>query len=134
MKDHPIRAYMTTVRFAVAPGDPITRARELMQANAIRHLPVVDADGAVVGIVSIGDLYATEAIAELDPDRTEVEHAMSQDVYTVGPDTPLAEVAEGLAERHVGSAVVVEGGRLVGLFTGTDALRVLARVLRGERG
>jgi acetoin utilization protein AcuB len=123
---------MKPARWTIGPTDSLTAARELMQLHQIRHLPVVEPSGEVVGLVSLGDLYAMEAVAEADPDRAEVRQAMAAEAFSVAPETPLAEVAAQLADRHVGSALVVEGGRLVGLFTASDALRVLARLLRAE--
>ena len=49
--------------------------------------------------------------------------------YTVAPDAQLREVARTMAERKIGSAVVVDGGEVTGVFTTTDALRALAAVL-----
>jgi acetoin utilization protein AcuB len=54
---------------------------------------------------------------------------MSQEVFTVSPDSPLRMAAQEMAERKLGSAVVVEHGNVVGVFTATDACRVLALVL-----
>jgi CBS domain-containing protein len=131
MTGHPsVRDHMSPARHTVRESDPITTARELMQLHAIRHLPVLDEDGAVVGMLTLGDLYVVEAVAELDPDRTTVSSAMSRDVFTVGPDAPLAEVASTMAAEHIGSALILEEGRLLGVFTATDACRVLGEVLR----
>jgi len=124
-----VREYMSSSCHSVQASDPITQAKELMQFHAIRHLPVFE-DGAVVGMVSLGDLYAMEAVMEVDPDRSEVRQAMSEDVYTVGPDTRLVDVVRTMAERHIGSCVVLDGqGALAGVFTSTDCCRVLAELL-----
>lgn len=125
-----VRDHMSKACHSVSASDPITTAKELMQFHAIRHLPVLEGD-RVVGMVTLGDLYAMEAVAELDPDRNDVSQAMSEDLYTVSPDTPLAEVARTMAERHIGSVVVLEDGRLAGLFTASDACRVLGELLAG---
>lgn len=126
-----VREYMTTACHSVSREDPITLAKELMQLHAIRHLPVLEA-GRLVGMLSLGDLYAMEAVMEVDPDRTDVGQAMCADVYTVGPNTPLAEVAQHMCDEHIGSVVVLEGEALVGLFTASDACRVLAELLGGR--
>jgi len=54
---------------------------------------------------------------------------MVQDVFTVAPDTPIGEVIETMIEKKVGSAIVREGERLVGVFTTIDALQALHRLL-----
>lgn len=127
-----IERYMTPAKHWVTPADTLTTAKSLMEGHAIRHLPVVDA-GAVVGIVTMSDLYVMEATFSVDPDKTAVEDAMSRDVYTVPPAEPLERVVATMAERYIGSALVVDGGKLIGLFTTTDACRVLAELL-AERG
>ena len=122
---------MSLAQHTVRASDPLTVARELMQLHAIRHLPVLGDGERVVGMLSLGDLYAVEAVAEVDPDRTTVSEAMSEDPYVVDPATPLVEVAQVMADRHIGSALVLDReGALVGLFTTSDACRVLGEVLR----
>ena len=62
----------------------------------------------------------------MDPEKLAVEEAMSQEVYSVSPKASLREVAQTMAERKYGSAVVMEGNQVRGIFTTVDALRVLA--------
>lgn len=128
----PVKLSMTRPVHVVRPESSLTEAREVMHAHAVRHLPVVDA-GRLVGVVTLSDLYAAEAILQADPDDTSVEQLMARDLYTVSPSTSLSEVAETMAERHIGSALVVEDGALVGMFTSTDACRALATLLRETR-
>lgn len=124
-----VRDHMSSTCHAVEASDPITQAKELMQFHAIRHLPVLEG-AEVVGMVSLGDLYAMEAVLEVDPDRTEVRQAMSADIFTARPDTPLLEVVRTMADRHIGSTVVLgPDGGLAGVFTATDCCRVLAELL-----
>lgn len=127
-----IREHMSPAIHTVRESDPITTAKELMQVHSIRHLPVLGEGGEVVGMVSLGDLYVVEAVAELDPDRTNVSAAMSQELFTVAPGTALVEVVCTMAKEHIGSALVLEEGRLLGLFTASDACRVLGQVLRSS--
>src|SRR5262249_46691997 len=89
------------------------------------HLPVLER-GEIVGVLSQRDLYFMESIPGADIEKDKVSDAMTEDSYVVAPDTPLAEVAATMAERHVGSAVVVERARVIGIFTATDALRILS--------
>lgn len=128
----PVSAGMSRPVHVVAPDAPLTMARELMHAYACRHLPVVEKTpegDRVVGVVTLSDLYAAEAILEADPDETSIDAIMAREAYTVESGTPLREVVTEMARRHVGSALVMEGDRLVGLFTATDACRVLADLL-----
>lgn len=120
---------MTTTVHVVSPEDTLTSAREAMHAHRVRHLPVLE-DQRLVGVVTLSDLYAAEAILQADPDATPVEQLMARELYAVPPETPLAVVAATMVERHVESALVVRGETLLGLFTATDACRALALVLQ----
>jgi acetoin utilization protein AcuB len=70
----------------------------------------------------------------VDVARELVEDAMSDEPFVVAPDALLEEVAQAMAERRHGSALVVEKAAVVGIFTSTDALRALAALLRGTVG
>jgi len=69
----------------------------------------------------------------VDIARETIEEAMTADPITVPPDAPLEEVAEAMAARKHGSAVVVDRGAVVGIFTTTDAMKALVAVLRRSR-
>jgi CBS domain-containing protein len=106
--------------------------QDLMNLGRVRHLPVLGDDGRVVGIISDRDLLAAAMTGVLDFDaasrRTflrsiEVGEVMEKDVVTVGPDTPLGDVARMLVERKIGCVpVVASSGELLGLVTETDLL------------
>jgi acetoin utilization protein AcuB len=122
---------MTRTPHLIGCEQSMTVAHELMRSNGIRHLPVLHA-GKLVGLVSQRDLHFVESIRGVDPDEVRVEEAMTQDVYAVPPRTPLKEVVCEMAERKLGSAVVVEGTKVVGVFTTVDALDTLAGLLATE--
>jgi acetoin utilization protein AcuB len=119
---------MTHTPHLIGAEQSMTVAHEMMRSNGIRHLPVLHG-GKLVGLVSQHDLYLIESLRDVDPDEVRVEEAMTQDVYTVTPKTPLKEVVSEMAERKLGSAVVVEGSKIVGVFTTIDALDTLAGLL-----
>jgi acetoin utilization protein AcuB len=91
----------------------------------MRHLPVVD-QGRVVGVVTERDLYVMSLFPEMSFANTHVSLAMEQNLYVVTPSTTLREAAEGMAARYVGSALVVDEGNLVGIFTEADAVKMIA--------
>lgn len=122
--------YMTRQPWTIRKDAKMSQAHELMRAHRIRHLPVLDA-GKLVGVVSDRDLHLIETLPDSDPDEVTVDEAMSEDVYTVGLDEPIDTVAERMAARKYGCAVVVNRHAGVeGIFTTVDALQVLADVLR----
>ena len=119
---------MTKTPQLIGVDQTMSTAYELMRSNGIRHLPVLYG-GKLVGIVSSRDLNLVQTFGDVDPDRISVEEAMTQDVYAVEPKTPLREVVNEMAERKLGSAIVVEGTKVVGVFTTVDALDTLAVML-----
>jgi acetoin utilization protein AcuB len=121
----PISAYMSNTPHTIGAEQTLSTAHDLMRKYGIRHLPVLHGSKPV-GIVSLRDLHLVETLSDVDPDKVPVEDAMTTDLYIVGPDKPLSEVAAEMVERKVGSALIVDDKRVVGLFTTTDALRVLA--------
>lgn len=119
---------MTKTPHLIGDEQSLSTAHELMHRYGIRHLPVLHG-GKLTGVVSLRDLHLVETLRDVDPTTVRVEEAMTQDVYAVNPKTPLKEVVREMAERKLGSAVVVEGTAVVGVFTTVDALDVLAELL-----
>lgn len=100
----------------------------MMREHGVRHLPVLRS-GRLVGVLTQRDLYFVESIAGVDVDIDQVTDAMTNDVYVVAPNATLREVARVMGERRFGCAVVMEGERVLGIFTVTDALRHIADAL-----
>ena len=97
-----------------------------MQRHDVRHLPVLEAE-ALVGIVSERDLAMVAALRPDGWQELPVAEAMTPKPLTVRADKPVHEVAAIMAEHRYGAALVLDASEhLVGLFTTTDALRVLA--------
>jgi acetoin utilization protein AcuB len=106
----------------------------LMVRSKIRHLPVVDRDGRLSGVVTDRDLRhrlfepATfRAIGRVPVERLlsdlPVRDVMSAPATSIGGDADVAEAARVMRERHLGSLPVVEHGRIIGIVTETDLLR-----------
>ena len=108
---------------------PLPRAIELMQEHGIRHLPVLDG-GELVGILSEGDLTAAETLERTELGALSVAEAMTPEPYAVRARTPLADVAQKMADQKYGCAVILdEHGGVLDIFTTNDALRLLAEAL-----
>ena len=123
-----IHEYMTPSPLTIGADQMLSQAHLMMREHGIRHLPVL-VGGKLEGIVSDRDLALVETLRDVDPAMVTVEEAMSRIVYTVSPETPLDEVAAHMAEHKLGSAIVLRGGKLAGVFTAVDGLRALADVL-----
>jgi acetoin utilization protein AcuB len=113
-------------------------AAETMRTRKIRHLPVVDHDGRLVGIVTDRDLRqilfdprVRERAGELaETLRTlRVRDVMTWAVITVRPGVDLREAARLMHEQKIGALPVVEGGRVVGILTESDVLKAFREIL-----
>lgn len=121
-----IRHYMSVNPRTVRPRDTLLRARQLMQASAIRHLPVVDR-GKLVGIITERDIHLLEGVGQ-PPSQSHVEDAMTPDPFVVSADAPVHVVARAMADHKLGSAIVIDEGQVAGIFCATDALRALSEL------
>jgi acetoin utilization protein AcuB len=129
----PIQDHMTPAPITIGRAQSLSEAARKMHEHHVRHLPVLEG-GYLFGILSERDIDLVEALPDVDPDKVTVEEAMTQDPYTVRPDTPVREVAAAMAEHKYGTAVVMQEGRVVGIFTTVDALRMLAAMLGAAPG
>jgi acetoin utilization protein AcuB len=119
---------MSPTPHSVGKEQPLAVAHKLMKEHDLRHLPVLE-HGKLVGLLSERDLYYLETIAGVDPENERVEEGMSQDVYCVSPEAPILERVVEMMTQKYGCAVVVESTKVIGIFTTTDALRLLAECL-----
>lgn len=133
-----VRERMSRRPVTIPQGTPVTDALRTMRQRGVRRLPVLDAGGRMVGIVSEKDLlYAAPSpatslsIYELHDrlTRLTVDEVMSREVITVGPDTPLEEAARIMTDHKIGGLPVMEDGRLVGIITETDIFKVFLEML-----
>ena len=116
--------YMTPSPHSIGRDQSLAMAHQMMREHKIRHLPVLDA-GVLVGLVSERDLLFVETLRDVDPSTVKVEEAMTAEPYFVNVDTPVKDIALAMIEHKYGSAVVVDHGNVVGIFTTIDALRAL---------
>jgi acetoin utilization protein AcuB len=124
-----IQKHMTTSPHSIGADQPLSRAHAFLREHRIRHLPVLTG-GKLVGMLSDRDLHLVESLKDVDPEKVLVEDAMSTIIYAVTPDQPLDEVVSTMAEHKYGSAVVMQNGKVVGIFTTVDVCRTLAELLR----
>ncbi|APR86873.1 CBS domain protein AcuB [Minicystis rosea] len=120
--------YMSICPFSVRQDQPLIQAHLLMKEHRIRHLPVLDGD-KLAGVISERDLHLCELLHAADPEATPVREVMATDVYAASPYTPLDEVAHEMAMHKYGSTVIVDKGKVVGVFTAVDAMAALSTIL-----
>ena len=127
-----VKDLMTEKVFTLGPSDSLVSLEDLMDSRRIRHVPIVDREGDLIGLVSHRDL-ARSALGRLDDLPISVERdilrarrvreIMMSEPETVDPDAPLSEAAALLLENKIGCLPVVEGSRLVGILTEADFVR-----------
>ena len=123
-----IEKYLTPSPHAIGRDQPLTLAHAMLKKHRIRHLPVLDG-GELVGLLSERDLQLIETFEGVDPKRVTIEEAMSTSVYAVTPETKLDQVLRAMAEQKYGCTVVIQNGRVVGVFTTVDVCRAFAESL-----
>lgn len=126
-----VQKFMSTSPHSIGVDQTLEHAHRLLREHDIRHLPVLSG-GKLVGIVTDRDLAVIESLSGVSQKDVPVEEAMSSSVYAVAPDTPLDEVADEMARHKYGSAVVMQNGHVVGIFTTVDACRALHDLLHGR--
>jgi acetoin utilization protein AcuB len=117
-----IKAVMTPFPHSVGIDDSIETARAAMRAHAIRHLAVTE-EGQLVGVISAREIELATG-AQLVRD---LQLALANVVELT---EPLDRVLFAMAKSHLGSALVVKRGKLVGIFTSSDACRIFGECLR----
>jgi CBS domain-containing protein len=127
------RMLMTHAPVTAAADDNLLDAIARMEDRNVRHLPVVDGERHVVGMLSDRDVRTVvgDAARPLRPDDARVRihslrvgDAMTRDAFVVGQDAPFAEVAKVFTDQRVGAVPVVdEADRLVGIISYVDVFR-----------
>jgi acetoin utilization protein AcuB len=123
-----VQKYMTTSPHTIGEDQPMSVAHRMMREHRIRHLPVLRGS-KIVGVVSDRDLNMVETLKDVDPHKVMVSEAMSQDPYLVSPDAALDEVVSTMAKSKLGSAVITQHNKVVGIFTTVDACRAFSDLL-----
>ncbi|MEZ5345519.1 MAG: CBS domain-containing protein [Pyrinomonadaceae bacterium] len=124
-----VERFMARDLFTVRPGDIIDLAASLMNWKHIRHVPVEDDQGNLVGIVSHRDLL--EILATNQRNNAEeivVEDVMKKDLFTISPETPTLEALNIMREKNIGCLPIVKRGKLAGIVTAHDFLTVSAKL------
>jgi acetoin utilization protein AcuB len=132
MSEPTVELYMTVAPHTIQQDQSLADARDLMRAHRIRHLPVLDGS-RLIGLVSQRDLLLLQTLEDVDPQRVAVREAMTENTYAIGRDATVRTVAADMADHRYGSAIVVDRGQVIGIFTAIDGLRALSLLLSQRR-
>ena len=142
-----VRQIMTSDVVTIGPERLVADAAELMETHGVRHLPVIDDDELLVGIVTDNDIREAETAGsvlssyepDVDPRWLTVADIMTTDVVTISPDTTVGELARVLIRHKIGGTPVVvpdakypSRNHLAGIVTETDIFTMLAEASTAE--
>lgn len=116
-----VRARMSRPAVTIRQDATLYEALALMQEKRLRRLPVLDASGALAGIIVERDLLL--AATRFANSHVELADIMTHNVITATPDMTLKQVANMMLELKIGGLPVVENGELVGIVTESDIFK-----------
>ena len=122
--------FMSRDLFTVSPDDLIDLAASVMDWRHIRHVPVEDRDGRLIGLVSHRGLLRNLSNGNREGGFITVREVMIENPLTVSPSTSSLEAIEIMRSNRVGCLPVVEGDQLVGIVTSYDFLEASARLFQ----
>lgn len=131
-----VKNVMTENPLTLGPDAPLRDAVNLMRERKIRHLPVVEDGGRLVGMLTDRDVRhaaLVPALAQHLPwelrrlKSLRIRDVMTWSVVTTRPEATLAQAGVTMFQRRIGSLPVVDDGRLVGILTETDVLTALTK-------
>ncbi|MGY6587258.1 MAG: CBS domain-containing protein [Wenzhouxiangella sp.] len=121
--------FMATDLFTVRPDDIVDFAASLMEWRYVRHVPVEDDSGHLLGLISHRQLLRLVARGGRDQQTTMVRDIMRPDPLSVTPDTPTVEAIRLMRDKRLSCLPVVNEGKLLGLVTEYDLVVVAGRLL-----
>jgi acetoin utilization protein AcuB len=135
---------MTSSVTTLTPDASLLDAALLIRRTGKRHVPVVSAEGKAVGILSDRDVgrLSPSVLSPLAPDEynkifegTSVTLAMTKELVTIHPDSPVQKAVQLMHEKKISSVLVTQpDGKLVGIITVTDLLGLLDQLLSPVNG
>lgn len=135
-----VKDVMRTNVVSLRVADTLGVAEDIMSMGRIRHLPVVDEENRVVGIVTQRDLFRASISSVLGLDRSKehewmgtikIRDVMTKQVTLVDPEAGMSEAVDKFVTDKIGCLPVVDKqGKLVGLLTETDCLRCFRDLLK----
>jgi len=109
----------------ISSEDTIHEAEHIMKSRHIRHLPVIDRDGFLVGMLSKSDYMALQHLG-IDLHSIKVRELMSSPVKTFSVNAPVKSVAQLFVAEKINSGLVMDNNEIIGIVTSQDLLQLLA--------
>jgi CBS domain-containing protein len=123
-----VEQFMITDLFTVRPQDVVELAVKLMDWKHVRHVPVENDAGELIGLITMRDLAVRWGARSDDRGRL-VRDVMRTRITTVEPATPTLEALRLMRENRIGCLPVVQEGKLLGIITEYDFLTVSCKLL-----
>lgn len=130
MKKELVKEWMSTDLITVGPNTTLPEAHQLMMTEEIRRLPVIDDQGHLLGIVTLGDIRGAEPSAATSLSvwelnyllaKLKLEQIMTSDPLTITPEATIGQAARMMLENRIsGLPVVDDQGKLAGIITESD--------------
>ena len=142
IKDIFVKDHMRSPVITISGEAGLDRAMSIMRSQRIRHLPVVDENGQMIGLIADRDLRMSMEEIEQGPNHapkgyflpalTKIKNIMVKTVLTATPEMPLANAAVIMSERKIGCLPVLDPvtKKVLGILTESDMLRLLAKMLK----
>ena len=133
-----IKDRMTPDPITGHPGMSVTDAQDLMKSKGFRHLPIVDENGKLVGLITKSSLASAVPSDTTNLSRFEVSYVLAkikvksimvEDVVTATPDTPIEIAARMMSDNLIGCMPVIENDELVGIITDRDLFFTMVSLL-----
>lgn len=137
-----VKDRMTPNPICGRPDMPVAEAQTLMQQHRFRHLPILDENGKLVGLVTQRSLIQAipSGMKSVSPAainyalaKIKAHHVMVKNVITIGEDVALEEAARIMADKKIGCLPVVRDGKLVGIISDNDIFDVMVNLLGARR-
>ena len=137
-----VKDQMTPNPICGHPETPVAEAQKLMQENNIRHLPILDEDNKLVGLITQRSLMQAvpDDLSQFSPfvvnyilAKLQAQNIMVRDVVTIDPDTTIEEAARIIADKKIGCLPVMQDEELVGIISDSDLFSIMMELLGARR-
>ncbi len=133
-----VKDRMTPDPICGTPDMPVTKARELMIEKGFRHLPILNEEQELVGLVTRGTLLKALPSDVSNFSNFEINYVLAKikvrtimikDITTIEEDTPIENAAQVMADERIGCLLVLKERKLVGIITDNDIFNTMVSLL-----